>query len=380
MNLWEIIKGKPTAMAKQRGTVLRELGAYQARFFNFGTDQWKSDVVRDCIRPLAMFTSKANCRSSKATIEKIMRRPNMYMSQADFLQKIRIRYELYNNCFIMIERDDRLNPTGFYPVPYLTLEALVYDNGLFIKFEFTEGRTMVVPWEDVAVVRKDYNTSDVAGDPNVAIIQALELLNVAEQGNMNAIKATANLRGLLKNTKGMLSPAAIKEQKDNFVKDYLSLENAGGIAALDSTQEFTPIKMEPVTTDAATMKEYRENMYRYFGVNEKIVTSCMSPDEVEVFYEIKIEPFLNALSTELSTKLWPKNENNWIVFEANKLQFASLSKKIQVYKEVVLYGGMTRNEWRKGCNMSPIEGGDEMIMRKDAAPVDEGTKEEEEDE
>jgi HK97 family phage portal protein len=225
-------------------------------------------------------------------------------------------------------------------------------------------------------MRKDYNSSDIAGDDNNAILQSLELLNTAEQGNSNAIKATANLRGLLKNTKGMLNPDDIKRQKETFVKDYLSLENSGGIAALDATQEFTPIKMEPVTADANQMKEYRENVYRYYGVNEKIVTSSMTPEEIETFYDAKIEPFLNALSMELTTKLWPKNENNWLVFEANKLQFASLDKKIQMYQTVVLYGGMTRNEWREACNMGPIEGGDVMIMRLDAAPVDENKDEE----
>lgn len=379
MNLFDIFKKKQKTEEKG-ATILQELGTYKSRFYNLGGDQWKSDVVRDAIRPLASFTSKANCRSNKATIERIMRRPNVYMNQADFLQKVRTRYELYNNCFILITKDERLNPIGFYPVPYQSFEALLYNDEIFIKFEFTEGRKLVAPWTDLAVVRKDYNTSDIAGDDNNAILQAIELMNTAEQGNANAIKATANLRGILKSTKGMLSPVDIKKLQENFVKDYLSLENSGGIAALDATQEFTPIKMDPVTTDAEQMKEYRENIYRYYGVNEKIVTSDMTPDEIEVFYEMKIEPFLNALSTELTTKLWPKNEANWLVFEANKLQFASLAKKIQMFQVVVQYGGMTVNEWREACNMSPIEGGDALIMRLDAAPVDNKTEEEEESE
>ena len=375
MNLLDIFKKKQKTEEKN-ATVLHELGSYQAKFYNLGGDQWKSDVVRESIRPLASFTSKANCRSNKAAIERIMRRPNIYMSQADFLQKVRTRYELFNNCFILIYKDERLNPIGFYPVPYQSFEALLYNDEIYIKFEFTEGRKLVAPWTDLAVMRKDYNSSDIAGDDNNAILQSLELLNTAEQGNSNAIKATANLRGLLKNTKGMLNPDDIKRQKETFVKDYLSLENSGGIAALDATQEFIPIKMEPVTADANQMKEYRENVYRYYGVNEKIVTSSMTPEEIETFYDAKIEPFLNALSMELTTKLWPKNENNWLVFEANKLQFASLEKKIQMYQTVVLYGGMTRNEWREACNMGPIEGGDVMIMRLDAAPVDENKDEE----
>ena len=50
-----------------------------------------------------------------------------------------------------------------------------------------------------------------------------------------------------------------------------------------------------------------------------------------------------------------------------------------MFKEVVLYGGMTINEWRLGCNMSPLEGGDERIMRLDAAPVDDSEESLEDD-
>jgi hypothetical protein len=47
-----------------------------------------------------------------------------------------------------------------------------------------------------------------------------------------------------------------------------------------------------------------------------------------------------------------------------------MSTKISVFKEVVLYGGMTINEWRAGCNMAPLEDGDKPIRRLDAAQVD----------
>lgn len=72
--------------------------------------------------------------------------------------------------------------------------------------------------------------------------------------------------------------------------------------------------------------------------------------------------------------------DNSIVYEANKLQFASLDKKIKMYKEVVLYGGMTINEWRAACNMPPIDNGDVPIMRLDAAPVNTKESEDEDDE
>lgn len=363
----------------------KELGTYNSLFSAFGSDIYKSDVVRSCIRPLAEFTSKAEARCKDAQLERLLNnRPNLYMNGHDFLYKLRTRLEIYNTAFIYIQRNDRLTVTGFYPVPYQSFSALEYANGLFIKFTTATGESFTLPWEDLAVLRKDYNKSDIVGDDNTAILNTLELLNTINQGVANAIKATANLRGILKSTKAMLAPEAIKEQKDRFVRDYLNLENEGGIASLDATQEFTPIKMEPAMASKDQMKEFREDIYRYFGVNDDIVMGNMNSEKIEAFYELRIEPFLVMLSKELTSKIYSAREqafDNWIVYEANKLQFVSIDKKISLFKEVVLYGGMTINEWRKGCNMAPLDGGDIPIRRLDAQQVDNtGTEEEENNE
>jgi len=361
----------------KKSTVQRwkELGTYQSVFNVFGDDIYKSGIVRACIRPLAEFSSKAEAKCKDKNIEKILNyRPNIYMSGRDFVYKVRTMLELNNNVFIYIERDERGKVIGFYPVPSIYFEAEEYMNGLYIKFTFSgeAARTLTLPWDDLAILRKDYCRSDIAGEDNSAVLRTLELLNTSEQGITNAIKATANLRGILKSTKAMLAPEAIREQKNQFVKDYLSLENEGGIASLDATQEFTPISMSPLTASYEQLKEFREDIYRYFGVNDKVVMSDMKPEEIEAFYEMKIEPFLVKLSTELTSKVYSNKAmsyENFIVYEANKLQFASLDKKIQMFKEVVLYGGITTNEWRLACNMAPIEGGDERIMRLDASTV-----------
>lgn len=358
----------------------REIGGYESTFTAFGNDIWKSDIVRGCIRPLVDFTVKAEPKCSDEKVQRVLDvRPNVYMTGRDFLQKVRTLYEVYNNAFIYIDRDDRGNVKSFYPVPYSHLEAYEYQNGLFIKFFFAATpKTAVLPWEDLAVIRKDYNRSDLVGDNNMAVISTLELINTTRQGQQHAIKATANLRGILKSTKAMLAPEDVKKQRDEFVKQYMTLSNEGGVASLDATQEFVPIKMEPVVASAEQIKEFREDIYRYFGVNDDIVMGKMDSDQIEAFYEAMIEPFLVKLSAALFAKVFTPREigyGAYLVYEANKLQFASLDKKIQVFKEVVQYGGMTINEWRAASNMPPLEGGDTPIMRLDAAKVSEGGNE-----
>lgn len=363
----------------------KELGTYKATFSVFGEDIYNSSLVRACVRPLAELSSKAEAKCLDQDLQRILNeRPNLYMNGKDFLQKVRLRLEILNVAFIYIERDRKRGKViGLYPVPYSFFEALEYNNGLFIKFYFSGNvESLVLPWADLAAVRKDYLKSDISGDDNQCIIQTLELMSTASQGLANSIRSTANLRGILKSTKAMLAPEAIKEQKEAFVNDYLNLENTGGIASLDSTQEFTPITINPATANAAQMKEIREDIYRFFGVNDDIVmANIKKKEQLEGFFDIRIEPFLVALSRELTSKIYGKkadDEHN-IIYQVDQFAFVSLDKKIQLFSTVVLYGGMTIDEWRALFNMPHIEGGDKPVRRLDAAPIDAPTEEDEED-
>ena len=358
----------------------REFGNYNSRFTTFGTDVYKSDVVRSCVRPIAEHTSKANARCSNKELEYLLNMsPNMYMTGKDFLAKVRTRLEIQNTCFIMIARDERLKVVGLYPIPYTSFDALECSGGLYIQFHLRNHDDMTFPWEDLIVLRKDYNNSDIAGDDNTAILGMLDLIDTTNQGIANAVKATANLRGILKSTKAMLSNDDIKKQKEAFVKDYLNLENEGGIASLDATQDFMPITMNPTITNYAQMKEFRENVERYFGVNNSIITSDYTESQMEAFYESRIEPFLVALSTEMTRKIFTKRElgfNNYIIYESNRMQYASTNTKLQMV-QLVDRGALTPNEWRMMFNLAPVEGGDVPIRRLDTAVVDDTPKLEE---
>ena len=365
---------RPLKSLKQ--SLWREIGTYTAQFTPFGNNMYLSDVVRACIRTLAEHTSKANavCQNDERIARILNYNPNMYMSGKDFLYKTRTMLELMNTAFIYIERDDKANVKGFYPVPYAWYEAIDHNGRLFIKFYFDGGavESLVLPWEDLIVLRKDYNKHDIGGDDNTPIFQKLELINTTNQGIANAIKSTANLRGILKGTKAMLSNDDIKKMKDDFVRDYMNLSNEGGIASLDATMEFTPISMSPIVTNAATIKDQREDIYRSFGENEAIITSNYTEEQMEAFYEARIEPFLVALSIESTRKVYSEREiafGNDIVYESNRMNYASTKTKLAMVS-LVDRGALTPNEWRGLFNLPPVDGGDVPIRRLDTQPTD----------
>lgn len=357
-------------------TEFKELGTFRAYFPTFGNDIYKSDDVRTCIRALAEHTSKANPRCTDKRIERILQlRPNKFMNGKDFLAKVRNYLEIKNTAFVYINRDNTGKAIEFYPVPYLSYEALEYNDRLFIRFKFVSNRTFVVAWDDLAVLRKDYVFSEIGGETNAPLLPTLDVIGTMDKGLQNAVKSTANLRGILKNTKGMLAPEILKEQKDRFVKDYMDIENEGGIASLDSTQEFKEINLKPTTATAEESDSYRERVYRYFGVSEKIIKSTYSESEYDSFYESRIEPVLVALSLEFTYKIFTDREISFgaeVWYESNRLQFASAKTKISMV-QLVDRGLMTPNEYRALFNMAPYEGGDEFVLRLDTAKTGDTT-------
>lgn len=370
-----IIKDKQQT---QTYSQFQELGTFKSYFGSFGNDIYASDDVRACIRALSENTSKANPRSTVKNIEYLLGlRPNKFMNGKDFLEKLRNILEVKNTAFAFIDRDDKGNVVAIYPVPYQTFEAVEYKTRLFIQFQFagTAAQQLVIPWEDLVVLRKDYLNSDIAGENNLPLIGTLDVIGTMDKGLQNAVKSTANLRGILKSTKAMLSPEVLKAQKDAFVKDYMNVSNEGGIASLDGTQEFKEINLKPTTATAEEMSDFRERVYRYFGVNEKIIKANYTESEYDAFYESRIEPFLVALSLELTYKIFTERERafgNKIWYESNRLQFASAKTKISMV-QLVDRGLMTPNEYRELFNMAPYEGGDEFVLRLDTAKTGDST-------
>lgn len=357
----------------------KELGTFTSYFGSFGNDIFQSDDVRACVRALSEHTSKANPRCTDEKIERLLSiNPNQYMNGKDMLAKLRIILEVKNTAFLYIERDNLGKVIGFYPVPYLSYQAVEYHNNLFIQFTFngTATNNLVLPWEDLAVVRKDYYLSDISGESNSPLLGTLQVVNTLDAGIQNAIKSTANLRGILKSTKAMLKPEDIKAQKETFVKDYMNFDNEGGIASIDATQEFIPIQMKPATASAEEANEYRDRIYRYFGVNKKILESDYTESQYDAFYESRIEPFLVALSLELTKKIFSDREisfGNKVYYESNRLQYASAKTKISMVA-LVDRGLMTPNEYRELFNLAPYEGGNEFILRLDTEKTGDTTE------
>lgn len=366
------------AGVKRKFQEWREINGYTAYFFPFGKDMYKSDIVRSCIRVISDLTSKAvpYCENDPELEKLLLYRPNPFMNGKDFLYKVRTQYELTNTAFIVIMRDPLGNVEGLYPMNCNSYESLEdADGNLYIRFKTTT-KDYVFSWDDIIVLRKDYNESDIGGDDNAALLPTLELINTSNQSVANAIKTTANLRGIIYTTKAMVKREDLKQSADDFMVDYMDLTNEGGIAYLDKSMEFQPLDLNPSMASWTHLKEFRENVFRYFGVDDDILMSKASPERMQSFYEIKIEPFLQALSLEATSKIYTDRQLSFgrkIEYKSSTIQFMSMSEKLAL-KDFIDRGALTPNAWCDIVGLPHVEGGDKPIRRLDTAPVNQVAK------
>lgn len=356
-----------------------------AVFTSYCGDAYSNDIYRGAVDAIARNIGKlkgshvisyadhdkvdGDCRLNRL----LQVRPNPYMSAYDFLYKLATHYYLYNNSFALLNRDDRGNLTGVYPITANHVDILSDPQGLlYCRFYFKGGKQAILPYSDLIHLRRNFNSDDLLGDDNSALIPALELAHTQNEGIISGIKAGANIRGILKYTQ-IMSPAKLKEEKEAFIADYLQISNDGGVVAVDQKAEYTPIESKPVILSAEQTKSVQSKIYNYLGITESIVNSSYTEDEFSAFYESTIEPFAVALSMEFTAKIFNDREQafgNSIMFESGRLQFSSNKTKVELIKELMPLGLLTVNQALEVLNMPSIEGGDKRIQTLNVVDAD----------
>ena len=362
--------------AVQQVTRYRMMTGYSPTFTSFGGNAYASDVVRATVHAVATNAAKLKPKHVRrvanglklpgSELERLLSlRPNPHMNAYDFYYKIITHLYMKNNAFVLVQRDGIGRIVGFYPIFASYVEALEAEDELYLRFQFSSGRQLTVYYGDVIHLRRFFYESDLFGENNdIALLPTLELIHTANQGIINAVKSSADLRGIIKFTT-TLKPDDLKKQRDLFVKDYLDMSNNGGVAATDGKFDYTPVNSNPKLVNSSQQKFIEEKVYKFFNVNESIVTSKYNENDWNAFYESVLEPLAVQMSLEFTTKCFTDNEQrhgNEILFEANRLQYASNTTKVQVVTMLMDRGMMSKNQGLEVFNMPPIEDGDKRIL------------------
>ena len=376
---------KPKKESKQGLHLAPTMNGYSPTFTAFGDNVYASDIVVQSIRCKANEFKKLDPQHVRTTdgrqqtitdssIARVLRRPNAWMTQADFLEKITILRELTKNCFIYptyyMTRGGERYYTGLYPLKPQRVDYMQDDSGkLHLHFTFYNGYEVTLPADSVIHWRKDYGVNDYfggsafGGNDNDGLLTMLERYDLLTQGIAQALKCSCQINGIVKlNTYN--SDEAQDEAQRKFEKKLTN--NESGLLFTDNKIEYTPLPRDTKLVDAETLKFFYETILRANGTSLAILNGDYTKQQKEAYYEHALEADIKSLGQAMSKVLFTDREasfGNDVVLYPNDINFMTMENKIAYMQVAVPAGALSVNQILKMGGFPPIEGGDDIRPR-----------------
>ena len=368
---------KEKKIEKALGEYFSLISAYQPVFSSYEGGIYEMELTRAAIHTFATHCSKLKPEvvgAASSTLGRLLAfQPNPLMDTKKYLYRLATAYQVDNNVIIAPVEDKWGNIRGFYPMVVSKVEFVEYEKVIYCRYSMGPGEYFAVEFDRCGVMNQYQYKNETWGENNFCLRPTLELINAQNQGIINGIKNSATIRFIAKLVQP-LKPKDLEKEREYFNNAYLSSSNSSGAMVIDQKyQDVKQIDSRPVNVSPAQMDHIRQNVFSYFGTNEKILQNSFSAEDWNAYYEGKIEAFgleAGLVHTNMVYTDREKTFGNQIFFSSNRLQYASLSDKINFVKEFGDRGGLSINEAREVFNMPPVEGGDVRFIRGEYKPVD----------
>lgn len=387
MSLFDLFLGKRPAPVGHYEGKFKMISGYEPRFTNFEGSIYESELIRASINARATHISKLKVDvlgSARPSLRvKLQKGPNSFQTWSQFLYRLSTILDVHNTAFIVPVYDEYGEPSGiFCPLPS-KCEVVQYGKTPYLRYKFRDGNTAAIEYEFCGVMTKFQYKDDVFGESNRALLPTLDLISIENQGIQEATKSSAAYRFWAKVNNFTKTEDLAKERK-RFTEENFSKESKGGGMLLfpNTYTDIHQIEAKPWVINPQQMKEIRENVYDYFGVNDEVLKNKAFGDAWTAFYEGAIEPFAIQFSEVMTRMLFTFREQgngNKVVASSNRLQYLSNNEKLNVSSQMLDRGIMSINDVREIWNLPPVDGGDIRIIRGEYYNADEKVSEVNED-
>jgi hypothetical protein len=378
VGLFNYIFKKPNETQTTKG-YFKTLSAYTPIFTTYEGGVYEMELTRAAIHSFATHCSKLKPEiqgnAYKELGKKLQFKPNAFMDTTKFLYRIATILSVHNTAFIVPIMDDTGEIiTGYYPILPNMTEVVEYQGEAWLRYTFTTGQKAAIEFSRVGIINQFHYKNDFFGENNNALNPTMQLINVQNQGIIEGVKQSANIRFMAK-LANILKSEHIAAERTRFTQENLSYENNSGVMMFDAKYaDVKQIESKPFIVDDKQMSLIKNNVFSYFGTNEKILQNNFDSKEWNSYYEGKIEPFAIQLSLVMSNMTFSEREiafGNQIMFTANRLQYASNDEKLNIVTQLFDRGFITHNQGREIFNMSPSKDlySDKYFIRKEYAEV-----------
>lgn len=372
MGLFDWIFGnRPKEPKGKYGETFKMLDGYTPVFRSWRGGIYESELIRAAINARATHMSKLKVETfgaaKPALQSKLKHGPNEFQTWSQFQYRLSTLLDVHNTAFICPVFDQYGQVSGIYcPLP-TKCEIVQLDNIPFLRYEFNMGRRAAVELSNCGIMTKYQYKNDFFGESNEALKETLDLINIQNQGITEGVKSAASYRFYAR-MGNFIKPEDLAKERQRFTAENLSADaNGGGLLLFPNTyQDIRQVDVKPWVVDAEQRQAIEANVYRYYGVNEEILTNHFDSENWSAFYEGCIEPFAIQESEVLKKMLFTfreQSQGNGVAITANRLQYLSNQDKLNVSSQMLDRGILSINDVREIWNLPPVDGGDVRIIR-----------------
>ena len=361
--LFEKIFGQKQKAQPQASGYWKTLTAYSPTFTTRSGDAYESALVRAAIDVRARHISKLKVisqGSANSPLQKQIRSaPNGFMTWSKFLYRLSTILDMQNNAIIVPVLDDYGRTAGFFPVLPTSTDIIAVDGEPFLRYRFSNGQTAAIELSRCGIMNRFQYLSDFFGEPNTALRSTLDLIDLNEQAIEEAVKQSATFRFMAR-ISNFSKTEDLQRERERFTATNLSGDSGGLLLFPNNYADIKQIVSNPFTVDAAQLEQIQTSVFNYFGVNEALLQSSATGDQMDAFFNAVVEPFEIQFSEVMTAMTYSEQEQargNRIIASANRLQYMPVTAKVNIAEKLGDRGMVTIDEIRELFNYPPLPDG-----------------------
>nr|UWI04348.1 MAG: portal protein [Bacteriophage sp.] len=300
---------------KAIGNYFKMLNGYSPTFTSFSGGVYEMDLTRTAINNFATHCSKLKPEiegSALKSLEKTLQhKPNYFMDTTKFIKRLATYVAVEHTAFIIPIEDEYGRLCGWYPLRAERCEVVESEGQLYLRYLFANGSYGAIEFERVGIMTDFEYKDDLFGEDNSTLAPTMQLIHTQNEGIINAVKNSANIRFLAK-VANMLKPDDIKKERKRFTEDNLSADNDSGMIIYDN--KFSELKQV----------ESNGNMPDGVGIPVGNLTS-------QLFANIYLDALDQFIKHELGVEAYIRYMDDFVILSPDKEQLRSWLARIEQF-------------------------------------------------
>lgn len=326
-----------------------------------------NDLVRAAIDAKARHISKLKVSVQGSSKQELMKKlvvaPNDLQTWSQFLYRTSAILDVANTCFIVPIYDADLKMNGIWTLLPQKTEIVEHKGQLWVIYELKDRQKGAVEVNRCGILTKFQFGKDFYGDSNDALDDTMKLIKLKNKAVEDAVRQSANYK-FMATAKNFSFSDDLTNERRRWTRENLSDEakDKSGILLFPLNYDnVKQINYTPYIIESEQLKQIKESVFNYFGVNEDIIQNRANSEQLDAFFNGAIEPFSIQFSEVMTKMLFTRREikeGNGLFATANRLQYMSVTQKVQMAKELGDRGAIFIDEIRELFNYPPLPNGD----------------------